>query len=109
MHVQDAVDAIMTLTDTADAVGQVFNIGASHEISILDLARNVLSVVDGSNQLPPIDDPRIQFIPYEDAYAKGFEDMRRRVPDTTKLRELTGWRPKFDLRKILQDVIKEIA
>jgi UDP-glucose 4-epimerase len=105
MHVQDAVNAIMTLTDTPDAVGEVFNIGSSHEISILDLARTVLAVVDDTDELPPANDPRIQFIPYDEAYAKGFEDMRRRVPDTSKIRELTGWQPQYDLRKILRDVI----
>ena len=109
MHVQDAVDAIMSLTDSPDAVGQVFNIGSSHEISIVDLARTVLAVVDGTEGLPPVDDSRIQFIPYDEAYAKGFEDMRRRVPDTAKIRALTGWQPQHDLRKILRDVVEELA
>jgi UDP-glucose 4-epimerase len=108
MHVSDAVRAIMALADTPDAVGQVFNVGATGEISILDLARTVLAVVDGSASLPPVDDPRLMFIPYEQAYTKGFEDMRRRVPDTSKIRALTGWQPEFDLRKILQDVIEDV-
>lgn len=108
MHVLDAVNAIMTLTETPEAIGKVFNIGSSHEISILDLARTVLAVLDGRQALPPVDDPRIQFIPYDEAYAKGFEDMLRRVPDTTRIRELTGWQPQFDLRKILRDVIEEM-
>ena len=109
MHVHDAVRAIVALADSPEAVGQVFNVGATHEITILDLARTVLSVVDGSDTLPPINDARLEFIPYEKAYAKGFEDMRRRVPDTTKINQLTGWRPQNDLRQILQDVIEEIS
>jgi len=108
MHVSDAVRAIMALANTPDAVGQVFNIGATTEISILDLARTVLAVVDGSDSLPPINDPRLVFIPYEQAYAKGFEDMRRRVPDITKIKQMTGWQPQYNLRKTLQDVVEDL-
>lgn len=107
MHVDDAVQAIIALAETSDAVGQVFNIGTTEEISILDLARNVLSIVDGKEELVPASDPRLQFIPYEEAYTKGFEDMRRRVPDITRIFETTGWRPKHSLRTILEDVIGE--
>ena len=107
MHVNDAVRGIMALADSPDAIGRVFNVGATDEISIIDLARTVLAVVDGSVELPPVDDERLHFIPYEQAYAKGFEDMRRRVPDISKINQLTGWQPKYDLRKILQDVISE--
>jgi len=108
MHVSDAVRAITTLGNTPDAVGQVFNVGATTEISILDLARTVLAVVDGNDSLPPIDDPRLVFIPYEQAYTKGFEDMRRRVPDITKIKQMTDWQPKHNLRKILQDVLEDL-
>ena len=108
MHVSDAVNAILGLAKIPDAVGQVFNIGAKDEISILDLARTVLAVVDGSDTLPPEDDPRLVFIPYEQAYAKGFEDMRRRVPDTTKIHQLIGWQPQYNLRKILKDVVADL-
>jgi UDP-glucose 4-epimerase len=108
MHVQDAVRAIMALSEEPKAVGQVFNVGATDEISILDLARTVLAVVDESENLPPSNDPRLKFIPYEQAYTEGFEDMRRRVPDTTKIKQLTGWEPKYELRKILEDVIEDI-
>ncbi len=107
MHVHDAVRAIIALSDAPEAVGQVFNVGGTEEISILDLARTVLAAVDGTDELPPLDDPRIQFVPYEQAYTAGFEDMRRRVPDTTKIHQLTGWQPQHGLRKILQDVIAE--
>jgi UDP-glucose 4-epimerase len=108
MHVHDAVRAIIALAETPKAVGQVFNVGATDEITILDLARTVLSVVDGSENLPPVDDARLKYIPYEQAYTKGFEDMRRRVPDTTKINRLTGWKPERNLRQILRDVVDGI-
>jgi len=109
MHVHDAVDAILSLANAPDAVGQVFNVGSTDEISIHDLARTVLAVGDGINALAASDDPRIEFIPYEEAYTKGFEDMRRRVPDSTKIRDLSGWAPKHKLRRILKDVIEDLG
>ncbi len=107
MHVSDAVRAIIGLAEHPRAVGEVFNIGNTEETTILDLARRVLAAVDGSPVLPPPDDPRIARIPYEQAYAKGFDDMRRRVPDTSKIRALLGWETRYDLDGILQDVIAE--
>ncbi len=107
MHVSDAVQAITGLAAHPEAVGQVFNVGNSEETTILDLARRVLAAVDGAPALPPADDPRIVRIPYEQAYAKGFDDMRRRVPDTSKLRSLLGWEPRYNLEDILRDVIAE--
>jgi UDP-glucose 4-epimerase len=105
MHVEDAVNAILALADSPEAIGQVFNVGSTTETSILDLARNVLMVVDGEDEPPPRDDPRISYIPYEQAYAKGFEDMRRRVPDISKIRDMTGWTLGKSLREILEDVV----
>ena len=107
MHVQDAVTAIVALGESPEAVGEVFNVGATDEITILDLARTVLAVVDEMAELPPANDPRLLFIPYEKAYAKGFEDMRRRVPDISKIGRVTGWQPQRDLREILKDVIQD--
>ena len=107
LHVKDAVEGILGLVDVPGAVGKVFNLGSDNEITIHDLARTVLSIVDGKEELVPPDDPRIQFIPYEQAYTKGFEDMRRRLPDSTRIKSLTGWFPKYDLKKILEDAIEE--
>ena len=107
MHVEDAVKAILALADSPDAIGNVFNVGSTIETSIIDLARNVLMVVDGKDEPPPHDDPRISYIPYEQAYAKGFEDMRRRVPDISKIKDYTGWTPGKSLREILEDVVAE--
>ncbi len=106
MHVSDAVRAIIALAEHPQAVGRVFNVGNDEEITILNLARRVLAAVHGE-ALPPADDERIVRIPYEQAYAAGFDDMRRRVPDTSRLRALTNWQPQHDLEDILRDVIAE--
>ena len=88
-HVSDTVRAVILLADNPNAVGQVFNVGSSEEITILELAQKVKKLL-GS-------DSDIVFIPYDEAYEEGFEDMRRRVPDTTKIRNLTGWETKYSL------------
>lgn len=105
MHVHDAVRAIIGLAGHPDAVGKVFNVGNHEEITILDLARRVLAAVHRTHDLPAPDDPRIQRIPYEQAYAAGFDDMRRRVPDVSRIHALLGWQPQHTLDDILQDVI----
>ncbi len=88
-HVSDTVRAVILLADNPNAVGQVFNVGSSEEITILGLAQKVKKLLDS--------DSEIVFIPYDEAYEEGFEDMRRRVPDTTKIRNLTGWETKYSL------------
>lgn len=99
-HVSDVVDALVRLLDNECAVGDVFNVGnGGEEISILELAERVVELTGF--------DSEIELVPYEDAYESGFEDMRRRVPDTTKLERLTGWSPKRSLDEILEEVIEE--
>lgn len=98
LHVQDAVAAILALAENVDAIGQVFNLGATEEISIQALAEKVLACAQAS-------DGEIVSIPYEQAYVAGFEDMRRRVPDVSKIRALTGWAPRHSLDDILHDTI----
>lgn len=97
LHVADAVDAILRLVDHPGAVGGTFNIGSAREISILDLARLIAGRAGSSSS--------IELIPYERAYGPGFEDMDRRVPDTTRLRQLTGWSPRRTLDDTLDEVI----
>jgi UDP-glucose 4-epimerase len=80
-------------------VGEVFNVGSQEEISIFDLARRVVRQAASSSP--------INLSPYEEAYELGFEDMPRRVPDTTKLRTLTGWAPTYSLDQILAETIAE--
>jgi UDP-glucose 4-epimerase len=98
-HIEDVVRALLALLDDENAVGNVFNVGSTNEITILDLAKRVIDVAGSAST--------IDLIPYEEAYAVGFEDMRRRVPDTTKLRELTGWEPRRSLDDILVDAIAD--
>ncbi len=96
-HVADVVQALFALTSEERAYGNVFNVGASTEISILDLARLIIDVT-GS-------DSEISLIPYDEAYGEGFEDMYRRVPDTTKVRELIGWHATRTLDDVVRDVV----
>jgi UDP-glucose 4-epimerase len=107
MHVSDAVRAIYDLSIKPEAEGEVFNIGSTEETTVLELAQKVLCQVRGDDNIPPEDDPLISFIPYEDAYTEGFEDMRRRVPDISKIGKLTGWAPSLKLDDILRDIVVE--
>lgn len=96
-YVGDVVGALVKLMDTADSVGQVFNIGSTEEISILELAEKVKELTHS--------DSEIIFVPYDEAYEEGFEDMPRRVPDTSKINRLVGFKPEMTLEGILQTVI----
>jgi UDP-glucose 4-epimerase len=96
-HVRDVVAALSALLDRDDLAGEVINIGSTEEVSILELARRVKAAT-GS-------DSEITLIPYEDAYGEGFEDMHRRVPDTSKIERILGWRPTATLDQILAEVI----
>ncbi len=98
-HVLDVVDALLRLLDDEAAVGQTFNIGSSEEISIGRLAETIIARCQSRS--------RIELIPYDQAYGAGFEDMQRRVPDTTKLRAQTGWAPRYTLADVLTDAIAE--
>lgn len=101
--VADVVRAALALAERSDTVGEVFNVGGRDEITILNLARLILQVLSPGTPVAE-NDPRIQFIPYADAYAPGFEDMRRRVPDTSKLHALTKWAPEVSLAETIERV-----
>ena len=97
-HVADTVRALLALLDNPGATsGEIYNIGSNEEVSIKQLANSVIERSDTASEL--------RYVPYSDAYAPGFEDMRRRVPDTTKLYKTVGWRPQHTLTEILDDVI----
>jgi nucleoside-diphosphate-sugar epimerase len=96
-YVGDVVGALIKLMDKEEAVGQVFNIGSSEEVTIFELAQRVKELTNS--------DSEITFVPYNEAYEEGFEDMPRRVPDTSKINALVGFRPKMSLDGILQSVI----
>jgi UDP-glucose 4-epimerase len=92
-YVSDVVQALILLMNHSDAVGQIFNIGSTEEITITNLAKRVKNVV-GSNS-------EIVYVPYNEAYEFGFEDMQRRVPDTRKIQKIVGWKPTVKLSEML--------
>ncbi|HKO11604.1 MAG TPA: NAD-dependent epimerase/dehydratase family protein [Acidobacteriaceae bacterium] len=95
--VADVIDALVKLMEHPQSTGQVFNIGnAREEISILELANRIRTVANSRSE--------ISLVPYAQAYAPGFEDMERRVPDTQKIQTLTGWSPKLSLDATLRRV-----
>ena len=96
--VSDVVDAVIKLADHPDAVGQVFNIGSTEEITILELANRVKKLAESESE--------IKFIPYDEAYAPGFEDMQRRVPSIEKITSLIGYKPQYSLDETLKRVIE---
>jgi UDP-glucose 4-epimerase len=96
-YVGDVVDALVRLVAEPRAIGQVFNVGNVEEITILDLARRVRDMSGSRSE--------IVFVPYDQAYEAGFEDMPRRVPDLRKLHALIGYEPKVQLDEILRQVI----
>jgi UDP-glucose 4-epimerase len=96
-HVSDVVQALHRLATEERTYGKVFNVGATEEIAILELAQRIIELT-GS-------DSDVSLIPYSEAYGEGFEDMYRRVPDIAKVGQLIGWRPSRSLEHILRDVI----
>ena len=96
--VGDAVRAIIDLSLHPQAVGQVFNIGSEQEVTIMDLAKMVRDVARSSSE--------ITLVPYDQAYEEGFEDMGRRVPDLSKIRNLIGYKPTVDLPNIVAQVVE---
>jgi len=96
-YVGDIVGALIKLMDHKDAVGNVFNIGSNEEISILQLAQRVKELTQSKSE--------IVFVPYDEAYEEGFEDMPRRVPDISKIHNLVGFQPQMSLDGILETVI----
>ena len=97
-NVHDVVDAIARLGDSSQAAGEVYNIGSAEEVTIEALAHAVLART-GS-------DSPIEYIPYEQAYEAGFEDMRRRVPDTRKIRDAVGWEATTPLAETIDQIIR---
>jgi UDP-glucose 4-epimerase len=98
-HVHDVVRALTELALCPGAEGEIFNVGGDREITILDLARQILRLSES--------DSPIEFVPYAKAYASDFEDMRRRVPNIRKIRDLIRWEPRIDLERTLREVIAE--
>lgn len=96
-HVKDVISAMIELMGKEEAVGEVFNIGSAEEITIKELAKRVIKLTGSSS--------KIIHIPYEQAYETGFEDMHRRVPDTSKVNKLIGYKPTYSLDETLKEII----
>jgi UDP-glucose 4-epimerase len=99
-HVLDAVSAVGKLLDTETSIGEVFNVGGVNEISMNDLAELVISRTNSKSALI--------HVPYDEAYLEGFEDMKRRVPDITKIKGFCKWEPKFSINQIIDTIAKEM-
>jgi UDP-glucose 4-epimerase len=95
-HVYDAVAGVLAVIDSNSTLGEVFNIGNDQEITIEDLAREVIEQLGSTSA--------IEKVLYEKAYSPGFEDMQRRIPDISKIKRVIGWSPKRDLTEIIADI-----
>ena len=95
-HVNDAVRALLLVMDSDKAVGEVFNVGNNQQITIMELAKKVIELTGSSST--------IEKIAYEKAYPEGFEDMQRRVPDISKIKQVLGWTPEINLDQIIKDI-----
>jgi UDP-glucose 4-epimerase len=100
-HVYDAVEALLALVGTDKTINEVYNVGGTGEITIKELASQVIKETKSQSS--------IEFIPYEKAYAPGFEDMQRRVPDISKIKQDLNWAPKKNLSQIIADVAQHIT
>jgi UDP-glucose 4-epimerase len=97
--VSDVVRALILLAENPQAEGELFNIGSTEEVTILELAEKIIALTGSSSP--------IEFVPYDKAYSPGFEDMRRRVPDINKINTIVGWKPVFSLNDTLVRLIDD--
>ena len=100
-HVQDAIEALLALVATDTTINEVYNVGGTGEITIKQLAETIIEQTNSKST--------IEYIPYEKAYAPGFEDMQRRVPDISKIKEAIRWQPQRGLSQIISDVASHIT
>jgi UDP-glucose 4-epimerase len=99
-HVYDVIDAVISVAFMHNTIGRVINIGNNFEISINGLAQKVIAETGSKSE--------IVYVPYEEAYGDGFEDMERRVPNIELINQLVGWKPKRDLSTIIADISAEM-
>jgi UDP-glucose 4-epimerase len=98
LHVKDVINALTKLAQEHKAIGEVFNIGSQEEITIEQLAKEIIKLTGSKS--------KIEYIPYEEAYEEGFEDMQRRIPDINKINKLIGFKPTYTLPEIIKDIVK---
>ena len=94
-HVNDAVAALLLVMDSDKTIGEVFNVGNNQQISIMQLAKKIMEITESTSS--------IEKVTYDKAYPEGFEDMQRRVPDISKIKQVLGWEPKINLDQIIKD------
>jgi UDP-glucose 4-epimerase len=99
-HVNDVVDAVIATAFAENTIGKVINIGNNFEISINDLAKKIIAQTGSKS--------KVVYIPYEEAYGDGFEDMERRVPNIDLIKQLVGWKPERDLSTMIDDISTEM-
>jgi UDP-glucose 4-epimerase len=99
-HVYDVIDAVIATAFAENTIGKVINIGNNFEISINDLARKIISQTGSKSE--------IVYVPYEEAYGDGFEDMERRVPNIDLIKQLVGWKPERNLSTMIDDISTEM-
>ena len=99
-HVYDVIDAVIAIAFADNTIGKVINIGNDFEISINGLAQKIIAETDSRSE--------IVYVPYEEAYGDGFEDMERRVPNIDLINQLVGWKPMRDLSTIIADISMEM-
>jgi len=99
-HIEDVIKAVLLICSDDSTIGEVFNVGGVGEITIRNLAERIISRVNS--------DSVISFTPYSDAYPAGYEDMQRRVPNITKIKDLLGWEPSHDINSIIDSVVSSI-
>ena len=97
--VSDVVRGVQLLADSQQADGEVFNVGSDEEVSVLELAQRIRRLCDSKSE--------IEFVPYEKVYGSSFEDMRRRVPNLSKIERFTGYRPQVTLHQLLEITIRD--
>ena len=95
-HVSDAIRGLLLVMDSDKAIGEVFNVGNNQQITIIELAKKVIEITESKSA--------IEKIAYEKAYPQGFEDMQRRVPDISKIKQVLGWSPEINLDQIIKDI-----
>ena len=96
-HVSDVIRALLLVIDSDKAIGEVYNIGNNQQVSILDLAKKVIEITGSKSEIIKT--------PYSEAYSAGFEDMQRRVPDISKIKNVFGWSPEIGLEQIIRDIV----
>jgi UDP-glucose 4-epimerase len=100
-HVYDVIEAVIAVAFAENTIGKVINIGNDFEISIVGLANKIISETNS--------DSKIVYVPYLEAYGDGFEDMERRVPNISLIKQLVGWEPKRNLSTIITDISAEMG